>query len=56
MSGKQEKKLRRLLRKQYGQTIKEIAEVNARMLKTKPRWIPMFVWLWGASFFVKIKK
>ncbi len=56
MSGKTSKNLRKKLRQQYGDIIEMMAEENARIIKPKPRFIPTFLWLWMASFFIRIKR
>ena len=56
MSEKNEKRIRREIRKQYGKTLNEVANMNARMLKAKPKYVPMFIWVQLLGIFVKIKK
>lgn len=54
MSQKRTKKLRQMMRKEYAKDIRDIAEINGRFLKTKPRWVPMWLWMKGLKIFVKI--
>lgn len=56
MSGRQDKKRRQDLRKMYRDDLREMAEINGRLLKPKPRWIPMAVWLWMLGKFVFLKR
>lgn len=53
MSERQEKKMRREIRKQYGATLLKIAEERARLIKKCPKWLPRFVWSMLLSIFVK---
>ena len=55
MSQKQIKKQRQFLRRQYSKDMRDIAEANMKFLKTKPRFIPMFIWISLLKIFIKIK-
>jgi hypothetical protein len=52
--------MRRSFREQfeekYGKITEDLAAENAKFLKTKPEWFPMFVWIRLLRIFVKIKK
>jgi hypothetical protein len=60
MSSRQDKKKRQFFRrefvKKYEKKATEMAEWNSSMMKPKPKWIPMAVWIWALGFFIKIKK
>lgn len=55
MSQKQTKKLRQLMRKQYNKDIREMAEINSKFLKQKPRIVPMRIWVGLLKMFIYIK-
>jgi hypothetical protein len=55
MNGKQAKKIRQYASRKYDRTIKEILEAQSNMFKPKPKFIPMFMWIWIIGFFIKIK-
>lgn len=59
MSQKQDKKMRRSFREQfeakYGKITEDLARENARFLKPKPDWFPMWAWIKILRIFVKIK-
>ena len=59
MSNKSEKKARKIYRKEFREKYldftEELAKKNSNFLKTKPDWVPMFIWLFGLKIFVKIK-
>lgn len=55
MNGKVAKKIRRDFRRGYEQDMHELAQAHYKFLKTKPKWVPMWLWIFGLSFFVKIK-
>jgi len=42
------------MRRQYGKLIGDMAEANNRFLKTKPRWVPMWLWIRGLKIFIRI--
>jgi len=56
MSGKTSKYFRKKLRQDYGDLIEMMAEENSRIIKPKPRFIPTFLWIWMAGFFIRIKR
>lgn len=56
MSGHSAKKQRREIRKQYGEIFEMFADKDAHLIKPKPRLVPMFIWLWLMSPFIKIRK
>lgn len=61
MSGKQDKKIRKLFRKEYAERARLMADhdinlLNSRIFRPKPKYFPMRLWLWLMSFFIKIKK
>jgi len=60
MSGKQNKKqrqiLRREFRKEYAKKAEEVAEFQTNLFKPKPKYVPLGLWMWALGFFVKIKK
>jgi hypothetical protein len=59
MSQRQDKKMRRFFRqqfqKEYYETARKIAERDMNMFRTKPRWVPLKVWTWLISIFIKVK-
>jgi hypothetical protein len=55
MSQKKDKKARRLFRTVFRNRIEEVAEKNARMIKPKPKWIPMFLWIRMLKIFIRVK-
>ncbi len=60
MSQKQIKKekryLRQLFREKYLSDAHLLAEEHMKFLKTKPNWMPMPIWIFMLSFFVKINR
>jgi len=56
MNNKQIKKIRQLYRRGVLKEAKEFGRIIGNAMKPKPRFIPWGVWLWGAGFFIKIKK
>ena len=60
MSGKNDKKLRREVRRLYSKEAKTLAEIyaetNERLLKPRPRWFPEWLWIKFLSIFIYIKK
>lgn len=56
MSGKQSKKMKQLARREYRAAMQAIAEQHSRLIKPKPRFMPMFLWLWMIGFFINIKR
>jgi hypothetical protein len=44
------------MRKKYSQTVEELAKFNSEIIKPKPRWFPMWLWLKLLGIFIKIKK
>jgi len=59
MSSKKAKKARKIYRQQfeekYGKLTEEMAKENSRLLRPKPVWFPMFLWIRILRIFVKIK-
>jgi len=59
MSQKKDKMMRKILRDKilkYNSDVKEMMNENARIIKHKPSYIPMFLWLWMLSFFINMRK
>ncbi len=59
MSQKQEKRARKMLREKmdvYGDSMKEMIAENSKIIKPKPRFIPLPIWMWMLGFFIKIGK
>lgn len=46
-------------RKVYRKSVEEFARLQGEMignvLRTKPRWIPMWIWMLGLRIFVKVR-
>lgn len=55
MNGKQTKKLRQMMRRKYGQDLRDLAEANGKFLRPKPHWMPMWLYIRLLSIFIKIK-
>lgn len=55
MNGKQAKKLRQIVRKDYQKQIEEMAKIFSNYMKPKPRWVPLFIWVKLLRIFIKIK-
>jgi hypothetical protein len=53
MSERREKKMRRVIRKQYGEQLVKIANEKVKIIKTKPKIIPMWLWKLLLSIFIK---
>lgn len=60
MSQKQEKKQRKFFRKTFNEEIIKkadfIAEQHMKLLKEKPKLVPMFLWIVGLETFVRINR
>lgn len=59
MSQKQEKRARKILREQMEesrQDFKKYIIENAKIIKPKPKWIPLNLWIFMLGFFIKINK
>jgi hypothetical protein len=56
MSQNKDKKRRRVIRKLYEEQLKVVSEINARIIKPRPRFIPYPVWRFLIGFFIVIKK
>ena len=60
MSNRQDKKQRQFYRREFEKEYKgkasEKADAEMNMFKTKPKWVPMFLWIWALGFFIRIKK
>jgi len=50
------KTIRKLYRKDFQKRAREMAELIGNVMKPKPKFIPMSLWMWGAGIFIKIKK
>lgn len=44
-----------MMRKKYGQDLKELAEANGKFLKPKPKYMPMWIYIRLLKIFIKIK-
>jgi hypothetical protein len=58
MNNKFEKKRRKMLRvslQTYQEMLRQTAFENAKIIKPKPKFIPMWIWLFLLGFFIKIK-
>lgn len=55
MSQSKHKKQRQFMRREYAKNIREIAEANGQFLKPKPKWFPMWLYIWALKFFIRIK-
>jgi len=55
-AAKKRKIFRKEARKMYGATMEVLAEKNSKLLKPKPRWIPLWVWIRLLSIFIYIRK
>jgi len=55
MGQKQSKKIRQLFRRDYAKTAEELAKSQVNMIKPKPKWFPMWLWLKLLGIFVRIK-
>lgn len=56
MSGKQDKKIRQIYRKDVGRQAREISKLIGNAMKPKPRLIPMWLWIKMLSCFIHINK
>jgi len=59
MSQSQEKRARRILRDQMEESRQDFHKFvveNAKIIKPKPKYIPMDLWIWALGFFINIKK
>ena len=60
MSCKQDKKLRKMMRKEVEAKASALAKAridrDMNMFKAKPRWFPMWLWLKGVGIFIKIER
>ena len=56
MSGKQDKKLRQIYRKDVGRQAREMASLIGNAMKPKPKFIPMWLWVKMLSCFIHINK
>lgn len=54
MSGRADKKLRQLFRKEQRKTAREIAAMYSQLIKPKPKWCPSFVYLWVLRLVLKV--
>jgi hypothetical protein len=56
MNGKKSKKIRQEARRIYRETMEELAKFHSEIVKPKPRWFPLWLWLKLLGIFIKIKK
>jgi len=59
MSQKQEKRMRKMLRQKmhgFDEEVKKMAAENARIIKQKPKYIPLKLWMWILRRVLNIKK
>lgn len=50
------KEARKVYRKDFMNEARRVAGEYQKMLKPKPKYIPMKVWVWMLGFFIYIKK
>jgi len=55
MSGKRSKKIRQYYRRELSQRARDYGELIGNAMKPKPKFIPMWLWIWGAKIFIKVK-
>jgi hypothetical protein len=55
MNEKQSKKIRQLFRKNYRMTAEELAKNQVNMIKPKPSFFPMWLWVRLLGIFIRIK-
>lgn len=59
MSQRKEKRARKILRdeiKKYQADTRQLITENAKIIKPKPKWMPMRVWMWMLGFFINLRK
>jgi len=56
MNGHQAKKIRKMYTDDMRARAKEMAELVGNAMKPKPKFVPMWLWIKGASIFIKINK
>ena len=56
MNGHQAKKIRKIYKRDLSKRAREMSELVGNAMKPKPRFIPMWIWVKGASIFIKINK
>jgi hypothetical protein len=52
MSSRQDKKLRKFMRKTYQAKVERIAEKYTGLIKPKPVWLPNFLWMAALKLFI----
>lgn len=50
------KKARQIHRKELMKATREVAEQYGKLIKPKPRWVPMWFWVWAIGFFIRIER
>lgn len=55
MSGRQDKKLRQLHRKDFNEVIFSLEKRMRTLVKPPPRWCPLFLWKWAQSKFLNLE-
>ena len=56
MSHKEAKKLRKYFRKEYMAEAHRLADQHMKILKTKPKLVPMFIWVFFLKIFIRIRE
>jgi hypothetical protein len=56
MSQKQEKRMRKMLRKEVSDLAQKKIDRDMNMFKPKPRFVPMWLWVRLIGIFIKVRK
>ncbi len=56
MNGKNSKKIKQRIRREYGFAMDKWAEANSRLIKPKPKFFPMWLWIKLLGIFIYIRK
>jgi hypothetical protein len=56
MNGHKAKKIKQEARRIYRNTMEEMAKFHSEIIKPKPRWFPMAIWIFFLKFFIKINE
>lgn len=56
MNATEAKKIRVMYRREVQSEAREMAAIIGNAMKPKPKWVPMYLWLWAMGFFIKINK
>lgn len=56
MNGKKAKKIRQQYRRDLSKEAKKQGKLIGNAMKPKPRFVPMWLWIKGASIFINLKK